>query len=84
MTLTNEAELKLATQAALDGNWHAAHEIAQKFNDVYAYWLHAVLHKIEGDERNSRYWYAKSLGKHYEDFDDSVDELIAILNHLQH
>ena len=50
------AELKMAVQAALDGDWHKAHNIAQDYSDNTANWLHAVLHKIEGDETNSKYW----------------------------
>jgi hypothetical protein len=33
-----------------------------------------VLHKIEGDESNSRYWYARAQ-KNYEDFNDPAEEL---------
>jgi hypothetical protein len=39
-----------------------------------AAWIHAVLHKIEGDESNSRYWYARAQ-KNYEDFKDPSEEL---------
>lgn len=40
-------------------------------------WLHAVLHKIEGDESNSRYWYRRS-GQNYESWGDPQEELKAI------
>jgi hypothetical protein len=79
----NQADLLIATQAALNGDWHAAHHIAQKYSDHTANWLHAVLHKIEGDEWNSRYWYARVQGRQYEDFSEAGDELIAIRNSLQ-
>lgn len=75
-------ELTIAVQAALDGDWHAAHNIAQSYNDVTANWLHAVLHKIEGDVWNSRYWYARTAGKKYEDFADAKAELIEIQRSL--
>ena len=74
----NVAELKLAVQAALDGDWHTSHNIAQSYKDTNANWLHAVLHKIEGDEWNSKYWYAKTAGKKFEDFTDVTKELMAI------
>ena len=32
----------------------------QQYEDSPAAWIHAVLHKIEGDEDNSRYWYRRA------------------------
>jgi len=78
----SKADLAFAVQAALGGDWHGAHNIAQNYNDPIANWLHAVLHKIEGDVWNSKYWYAKTHGKNYEDFSDATEELIAIQNNL--
>ena len=75
--------LKTAVSAALSGDWHGAHNIAQDYDDSIANWLHAVLHKIEGDEWISKYWYAKTQGKKYEDFSDPQKELVAISNALQ-
>lgn len=77
-TELNVAELKVAVQAALEGDWDTSHNIAQIYKDTTANWLHAVLHKIEGDEWNSKYWYAKTPNKKYEDFSDATKELIAI------
>ena len=70
-------DLLKAVQAAMDSDWHHAHLIAQDSEHRIAHWIHAVLHKIEGDAGNSRYWYARA-GKSYEDFSDSTDELNAI------
>ena len=42
------------------GNWEAAHRIAQGHDDEYANWLHAILHKIEGDRSNAAYWYNRA------------------------
>lgn len=48
-----------------------------------AHWIHAVLHKIEGDRWNSEYWYARTGGHQYADFDsDSAAELDAIARWL--
>jgi hypothetical protein len=50
-----------AIDLALDNQWDAAHHIVQKYdNDPTAAWIHAVLHKIEGDLDNSRYWYRRA------------------------
>lgn len=41
----------------LKGDWHRAHEIAQQLSGADAAWIHAWLHRIEGDLANARYWY---------------------------
>jgi hypothetical protein len=79
----NTQQLKLAVQAALDGEWDKSHKIAQDYSDSTANWIHAVLHKIEGDVWNSKYWYARTAGKSYEDFSDAKEELKAILSTLE-
>lgn len=74
--------LKQAVEFALNDEWHNAHLIAQDSSHQLANWIHAVLHKIEGDEWNSRYWY-KRTDKQYEDYADSTAELKVILQLLQ-
>ncbi len=55
------AKLVEAIDLALGGQWDAAHRIVQEFDgDPNAAWIHAVLHKIEGDHNNSRYWYSRA------------------------
>lgn len=73
--------LKSAVESALNGDWHRAHQIAQDSAHPLAHWLHAVLHKIEGDEWNSRYWYRRT-SRQYEDYTHSTAELRAILRTL--
>ena len=70
---------QIAMEAALAGDWDRAHRIVQDLDDPLACWVHAVLHKIEGDAANSRYWYARSDGRRYDDFDDPRAELRAAL-----
>ena len=54
-------ELLRATELALAGDWDTAHQIVQQHeSDATAAWIHAVLHKIEGDLGNSRYWYRRA------------------------
>jgi hypothetical protein len=78
----NKEALLTAVQAALDGDWEQSHNIAQDYSDATANWIHAVLHKIEGDVSNSNYWYARAHGKNYADFSDATEELKAIQNSL--
>lgn len=75
--------LKQAAQLALNGDWDASHKIAQDFSDHYANWIHAVLHKIEGDEWNSKYWYKQTNGKQFEDYAEPDEELMAIQHSLE-
>jgi hypothetical protein len=54
-------DLLAAIDLALAGDWEAAHGIVQQDEaDRTAAWIHAVLHKIEGDPGNARYWYARA------------------------
>jgi hypothetical protein len=75
------AELLKAIDLALDENWEQAHRIVQHYDDEFACWIHAVLHKIEGDESNSRYWYTRA----HREFDSMLsprDELHEIRTRL--
>ena len=46
---------------ALDaGDWDRAHAIAQDDASAMGSWLHALLHRIEGDAANAGYWYRRA------------------------
>jgi len=45
---------------AAKGDWNRAHEIAQSEDGADAAWVHAYLHRLEGDLANARYWYARA------------------------
>ena len=54
-------ELLQAVELALASKWDAAHQVVQAYeDDATAAWIHAVLHKIEGDLGNARYWYRRA------------------------
>ena len=42
------------------GDWEAAHHIAQDVDDADGAWVHAYLHRKEGDLSNARYWYRQA------------------------
>ena len=42
------------------GNWSAAHSIAQEIEDEAGSWIHAYLHRKEGDLGNAGYWYRRA------------------------
>lgn len=58
--MISSAQLSDAIGRALSGDWRAAHEIVQRDEqDEFACWIHAVLHRQEGDLPNAQYWYAR-------------------------
>jgi len=76
----NDLSKQLLTGIELSRNndWEAAHAVAQALEgDANADWLHAILHKIEGDAGNSRYWYSRTPHT-YESFPDTQAELDAL------
>lgn len=42
------------------GDWHAAHERVQSEAGQEAAWVHAYLHRKEGDPSNAQYWYRRA------------------------
>ena len=40
--------------------WDKAHGIVQDMEETDAYWVHAYLHRVEGDLGNSNYWYHRA------------------------
>jgi hypothetical protein len=76
--MASDKDLARAIDLALVGDWETAHMIVQqREEDATSCWIHAVLHKIEGDDANSRYWYRRA-GQTYEAFSDANAELAAI------
>lgn len=42
------------------GNWDKSHEVIQDVNSKNAAWIHAYLHRKEGDLGNAQYWYSRA------------------------
>ena len=65
-TLTEDAPpegLSLAAQALwweAKGDWHQAHQCAQKQADTAGAWTHAYQHRVEGDLSNAGGWYRRA------------------------
>ncbi|MSQ81126.1 MAG: hypothetical protein EXR41_05435 [Candidatus Methylopumilus sp.] len=75
MASSNNKELLLkAISYAINDAWDESHKIVQELHSLDAYWIHGVLHKIEGDEFNSRYWYERAQ-QSYDRYKDSKKEL---------
>ena len=45
---------------AAKGDWDKAHKIVMDDDSADAAWVHAYLHRVEGDLPNARYWYAQA------------------------
>ena len=45
---------------AARGDWHAAHALAQAEDGAAGAWVHAYLHRVEGDLANAGYWYRRA------------------------
>ena len=46
------------------GDWDRAHKVAQEQPDPLGAWVHAYLHRVEGDEANAGYWYRRAERPH--------------------
>ena len=42
------------------GDWDRAHRLAQKVDGEDGAWVHAYLHRVEGDLGNAAYWYRRA------------------------
>jgi hypothetical protein len=62
------------------GNWDKAHQIVQDLQDGDAAWIHAYLHRKEGDIPNADYWYGRA-GKRRPDstLDSEWDQIVTAL-----
>ena len=65
--LTKESEpsdklsgVHLAIWYAFKDNWERAHSIVQEIHTETAFWIHAYLHRVEGDIDNAHYWYNRA------------------------
>ncbi|WP_426442682.1 hypothetical protein [Bradyrhizobium genosp. P] len=45
---------------AAKGDWDRAHRIVQDESDANSAWVHAYLHRVEGDPGNAGYWYRQA------------------------
>ena len=58
--MAQPVELAKALDFLADGDWQRAHEIVQQHTSALAAWLHGIVHTIEGDLDNARYWYRRA------------------------
>ncbi len=69
--------IHLAIWYAMKGNWDMAHNIVQDINTNNAYWMHAYLHRVEGDISNANYWYNRARKESSsESLDSELNDII--------
>ncbi len=57
------AECSPALQAlwlVQSGHWSKAHDLCNHIDEPYGSWIHAYLHRVEGDLGNAAYWYSRA------------------------
>jgi hypothetical protein len=64
------------------GDWESAHNIAQDIHTKDGSWIHAYLHRVEGDLGNASYWYSRANRKMptvtiKEEWSDIAEELLS-------
>lgn len=53
-------DLERSLWLAKAGRWHEAHDLCQQLPDPAGSWIHAWLHREEGDYGNASYWYSRA------------------------
>ena len=62
------------------GEWQSAHEIVQQDEEDALYcWAHGIVHVMEGDLPNARYWYREAKRAFPENY-SVPDEIAALKN----
>ena len=59
------------------GDWHQAHDEIGHLNDQGSAWIHAYLHRKEGDIWNADYWYKRANKMHPDlSFEEEWEKLV--------
>jgi hypothetical protein len=66
-------------------DWERAHALVMNESGKDCAWIHAYLHRVEGDLDNARYWYGKAgkappSGPSGAEWDSIADALLAVLS----
>ena len=69
--------LLLALWYDAKGGWDKAHSIVQDMDGASASWIHAYLHRKEGDLGNAGYWYRRAgKDRPTKDFQSEWEEIV--------
>lgn len=73
--MAKQTSLAVALEHLEKGEWQAAHEIAQSDESPLGCWVHGIVHVMEGDHGNARYWYGWAKRKFS---DDAAREILKV------
>jgi len=83
VTNPRASQLAEAIERLLANDWHTAHVLVQDLDDPIAWRVHGLVHRVEGDLANARYWYDKA-GLTIEDACSVEDEINELREYLAH
>lgn len=69
--------LGTALRLLKQGDWKRAHEIVQNDESPFGCWAHGIVHMMEGDIGNARYWYRRAH-RPYPPGNDAAGELATL------
>ena len=58
--MSSAPPLRRAADLLAAGDWQAAHLLVQDDPSPLAAWMHGIVHLLEGDPSNARYWYGRA------------------------
>jgi len=64
-----------------NGDWESSHDIAQDIHSPMGSWIHAYLHRKEGDRWNAQYWY-NHADRPFPDYSLSDELRVLVENNL--
>ncbi len=68
------------------GDWERAHALVNDATDADSAWVHAYLHRKEGDQSNASYWYQHAQrpvfsGRFDQEWREIVTTLLRVIDH---
>ena len=75
--MASSESLRRAAELLAAGDWEGAHAIVQEDPSPLAAWMHGIVHLLEGDVSNARYWYRRA-GRAFPGEDAVQDEIEAV------
>ena len=58
--MSSSRSLHRAAELLAAADWEGAHAIVQDDPSPLAAWMHGIVHLLEGDVANARYWYGRA------------------------
>ena len=74
--------LNTAIRHLKSGNWQKAHAVVQNDASEFGCWAHGIVHMMEGDIGNARYWYRRAH-RNYPMNGDTANEIAALTKALK-